>query len=277
MNTEPPVGDDLQRMLVSMKQNVLERATPRPRRRKHHVGIAIGVVGVLLLGAAGGGVALGLIPTTLTADPAPTATRTPEPSVAETPSGAPVVGRPTPEPTPATTPTPTPTPTPTRPAYAATDPSTWTISGSEVGPVALGAPIAGELDDLDGAYTREVEHACPDPEVTNWNRSDSAVLTVVERSGTVWGVAVGRGQDGPTGPTTKEGLGIGSTLTQLRAAYPDLAFVRSDYFPDQDQPNAMWTIERNGFHITFQMGADAQTVGLVWDSAYAEVPYEFCG
>ena len=275
MNTEPPVGDDLQRMLVSMKQNVLERATPRPRRRKHHVGIAIGVVGVLLLGAAGGGVALGLIPTTLTADPAPTATRTPEPSVAETPSGAPVVGRPTPEPTPATTPTPT--PTSTRPPYAATDPSTWTISGSEVGPVALGAPIAGELDDLDGAYTREVEHACPDPEVTNWNRSDSAVLTVVERSGTVWGVAVGRGQDGPTGPTTKEGLGIGSTLTQLRAAYPDLAFVRSDYFPDQDQPNAMWTIERNGFHITFQMGADAQTVGLVWDSAYAEVPYEFCG
>ena len=275
MNTEPPVGDDLQRMLVSMKQNVLERATPRPRRRKHHVGIAIGVVGVLLLGAAGGGVALGLIPTTLTADPAPTATRTPEPSVAETPSGAPVVGRPTPEPTPATTPTPT--PTSTRPPYAATDPSTWTISGSEVGPVALGAPVAGELDDLDGAYTREVEHACPDPEVTNWNRSDSAVLTVVERSGTVWGVAVGRGQDGPTGPTTKEGLGIGSTLTQLRAAYPDLAFVRSDYFPDQDQPNAMWTIERNGFHITFQMGADAQTVGLVWDSAYAEVPYEFCG
>ncbi|WFR67037.1 hypothetical protein P9139_21205 [Curtobacterium flaccumfaciens] len=87
-------------MLVSMKQNVLERATPRPKRRGRRAGIAIGIVGVLMLGAAGGGVALGLIPTSLTADPAPTATTTPEPTQTETPSGAPVIGRPTPTPPP---------------------------------------------------------------------------------------------------------------------------------------------------------------------------------
>ncbi len=123
MNTEPPVGDELQRMLVSMKQHVLERAESRPRRRRL-TGIAIGVVSVLLLGAAGGGVALGLIPTSLTAEPTPTATSTPEQTASETPSGAPVIGRPTPRPTP------TSTPTSTRAPYSVADPSTWTISGT---------------------------------------------------------------------------------------------------------------------------------------------------
>lgn len=266
MNTEPPVGDDLQRMLVSMKQNVLERATPRPKRRRR-TGIVIGVVGVLLLGAAGSGVALGLIPTSISAGPAPTATTTPEPTQTETPSGAPVVG------------SPTPTPTSTRPAYSATDPSTWTISGDEVGPLALGGPIAGELDDLDGAFVRESENACPNPNVSNWTRNGAASLTVVERQGAVWGVAVGGIGPGhaSSGPTTAQGLGIGSTLSELRERYPDLTYLESAYTRSQDEPYAQWTIERNGNHITFQMAEDAQTTALVWVSSYAEVPYEFCG
>ena len=270
MNTEPPEGDDLQRMLVSMKQNVLERATPRPKRHGRRAGIAIGVVGVLLLGVAGGGVALGLIPTSITAEPVPTATPTTEPVPTETPSGAPVVGRPTP--------TATPSPESARPPYSATDPSTWTISGSEVGPIALGGPIAGELDDLDGAYSRVVENACPSPTITDWQRDGSAPLTVVEKDGTVWGVAIGASTaTEASGPTTAEGFGAGSRLDDLRAAYPDLTFVQSQIFPDPNESFSMWTIERNGYHITFQTAEDAQTIGTVWVSSFATVPYEFCG
>jgi hypothetical protein len=95
MNTEPPTGDDLQRMLVSMKQNVLERAIDQPRRRAHRtLGIVIGLVALITVGSASGALALGVLP-------APFAAKAPS---APTSTPAPVV-------TPTTAPTPTPTPT----------------------------------------------------------------------------------------------------------------------------------------------------------------------
>ncbi|UWD82083.1 hypothetical protein NY057_14905 [Curtobacterium flaccumfaciens] len=273
MNTEPPQGDDLQRMLVSMKQNVLERATPRPKRRGRRAGIAIGVVGVLLLGAAGGGVALGLIPTSITTAPAPTATTTPEPSPTETSSGAPVVGGPTPT----ANPTPTPTPTSTRPPYSLSDPDTWTISGREIGPIAFGSPVSGELDEVADVYTGRVEGVCPNPNVSNFYRDGSAALTVVAVDGLVWGVDISSYLDPDVvAPTTAEGLGIGSTLDELRAAYPDLTSVDSVYF-SEEEGSGLWSIERDGRYITFELGGQASTVVGVWVSSQAEVPYEFCG
>lgn len=107
MNTEPPQGDDLQRMLVSMKQNVLERATPLPKRRRGRSGIVIGVVALLAVGTATGAVALTL--SQQNADPvaAPTQTQQPEPAPSSTtPSSAPITGAPVPKPTPTSTPAP---------------------------------------------------------------------------------------------------------------------------------------------------------------------------
>ncbi|MFJ3035317.1 hypothetical protein ACIPC2_13000 [Curtobacterium pusillum] len=100
MNTEPPEGDDLQRMLVSMKQNVLERATPRPKRRRFRPGVALGIVGLLAVGTATGAVALSLSqqeqPTA-----APTQTQQPEPAPsATTPTSAPITATPRPTSTP---------------------------------------------------------------------------------------------------------------------------------------------------------------------------------
>jgi hypothetical protein len=100
MNTEPPEGDDLQRMLVSMKQNVLERATPRPKRRRFRPGIALGIVGLLAIGTATGAVALSLSQQE-TPVAAPVQTQQPEPvPSATTPTSAPITQRPTPRPTP---------------------------------------------------------------------------------------------------------------------------------------------------------------------------------
>lgn len=112
MNTEPPEGDDLQRMLVSMKQNVLERATPRAARRRGRSGIVIGVVALLAVGTATGAVALTLSQQD-TPVAAPSQTQAPEPSpTATTPSSAPITGAPTP------------TSTPTAPMAVATIPTT---------------------------------------------------------------------------------------------------------------------------------------------------------
>ncbi|PYY33020.1 hypothetical protein [Curtobacterium sp. MCBD17_030] len=98
MNTEPPTGDDLQRMLVSMKQNVLEHAEERhPEPRRHRSRIVIATVALLALGTAGGAVALAVVPQVQQAAPAPSPTA--EPSVpASTPASAPVVDTPAPRP-----------------------------------------------------------------------------------------------------------------------------------------------------------------------------------
>jgi hypothetical protein len=93
MNTEPPTGDDLTRMLVSMKTNVLERATDVPRRRRpgRRFGIAFGLVALIGLGSAGGAVALGLVPSPFEglAQPEPTAVVSAEPAPSPTPTTAP--------------------------------------------------------------------------------------------------------------------------------------------------------------------------------------------
>jgi hypothetical protein len=107
MNTEPPTGDDLQRMLVTMKQSVLDRAEarkPAPRRRGRRAGVVIGVIALLGLGATSGGVALGMIPQPFAAAPAPVSTPSPtEPAAPSTPAAAPVQETPDPVQTPTAT------------------------------------------------------------------------------------------------------------------------------------------------------------------------------
>jgi hypothetical protein len=87
MRTEPPTGDELTRLLVSMKQNVLERAArdrpaaaQRPQRNDRAIGIMLGVAILLGLGA-GGALALGLVtpPFGVVSEATPTPTPTPTP------------------------------------------------------------------------------------------------------------------------------------------------------------------------------------------------------
>lgn len=269
MNTEPPQGDDLQQMLVSMKHNVLARAEldrPVPKRRGRRAGIVIGIIAVLGIGVGSGAVALGMVPQPFTAAPAPSPTVT-EPPQTPTKSSAPVVNEPTA----------TPTPTPTRKPFALDDPSTWTISSGEVGPVALGGATAAELDDLDAAYTRITDEFCPNPNVFFYGRGAEQSITITQVDGKVFGITVGRNEapDEPrgSGPTTAEGLGVGSTLAQLKAAYPGLEH--------QDSGDAyglpMWTLDDGGRYITFVLSSDDGLVNVVWISTSPRPPYEYCG
>jgi hypothetical protein len=279
MNTEPPTGDDLQRMLVSMKHHVLEHAEDRrPARRRHRPGIVVAAVALLALGTASGAVALAVVPQQQTAAPtASAAPPTPRPTT--TTSSAPVIETPIPETTPTATP---PTATPTRRPFDATDPGTWTISGAEVGPIALGGAVDAELDDVALAYDRLAgEPGCPPPGVNDFDRPGAVSMIVLDRDGVVTGIAVGllstyEPRDLSANPSTAAGVGISSTLADLRAAYPDLVALGTHSDPGATGGEfSMWSVHRDGRFITFELDPD-ERVGLVWVGATAVVPNDFC-
>lgn len=260
MNTEPPTGDELQQMLVSMKQDVLARAhatRPAPRRRGRRAGIVIGVIAVLGIGATSGGVALGMIPQPFAAAPAPSPAPS-EPTVTPSESSAPVVERPT------TAPPQTPAPTSTRPPYALDDPSTWTISGDEVGPVAIGGATAAETDDMLPAYREDHGgELCMQGTGSAWHRDGAPDLVIWSRDDRVIGVVVWNPDPGDStplrGPTTAAGIGVGSTLDEFRAAYPQgVRAPSTGDVPSAATPDSytVWTAETGSGPVVFHVGAD---------------------
>jgi len=93
MDSEPPTGDDLTRMIVSMKRNVFDRTkAPRSRRRRFHGGVIAAVLVVIALGTASGAVALGVVPQPFaapaSAPPSASVTRSAPPAT-PTPTSAP--------------------------------------------------------------------------------------------------------------------------------------------------------------------------------------------
>lgn len=270
MDTEPPSGDELTQLLVSMKRQVLAAAPPRPaarRRRIGRTGIAIGVVALLGLGAASGAVALGMVPAPFTAAPAPAPTATPLPTTSTEPSFAAV--------TPSFRPTPSSSPTPTRAAYAADDATTWTISGSEMGPVAVGGQTAAETDDLDAAFSPLPGTGCTPEGV--WGGPDGVEVQVVsDDARTVSSIVVSWPADtdapGPVpGPTTARGIGVGATLDELQAAYPDL---RNDS-PGFEGQWSMWSTDTPEGPVRFQIGPGTH-IKKIWIGTDANLPTAVC-
>ncbi|MDN4647368.1 hypothetical protein [Curtobacterium sp. PsM8] len=180
------------------------------------------------------------------------------------------------------TPTPTSSATPTASgsAFSLSDPDTWTISGDELGPIALGGSTSAEVDDLRAAYTRD-SGGCPaSPATSFWHREASPGLIVEDRDGTVSGVEIGGPQStatSVTGPETAAGTGVGSSIAELKAAHPDLAALPSGSAGEQAAVPTTWTIDAGSRHITFQLGRDGEHVALVWVGQQATPPYEFCG
>ncbi|PYY33296.1 hypothetical protein DEJ16_13955 [Curtobacterium sp. MCJR17_055] len=265
-------------MLVSMKQTVLDRAEdrrPAPRRRGRRAGIAIGVIALLGLGATSGAVALGMIPQPF-AEPAPTSTPSPTaPAVPSTPAAAPVQEVPVP------VPTPTPTPTPTRGAFVLDDPSTWTISANEVGPVALGGQFDDEVDDLgSGSVRPPVDDACPAPGQGVWTWDDGTKIEVLSDLGNVVRMVRVIGAD-PTadlpdpsrpGPRTAGGFGRGATLTQLRSEYHDLRPAN----PAASGQWSVWQASSASGTITFETGIDGETVVGIRIGDESQLPQTVC-
>lgn len=249
-------------MLVAMKQTVLTRAAearPQRRRRGRRAGIVIGVIAVLGLGATGGGVALGMIPQPFAAAPAPTAAPSRTPSAApSTPAAAPVQE----------TPEPAPTPTSTRRPFAIDDPSTWTISGNELGPIALGGQFDAETAVLhDGGRAASEHEPCPAMISGTWKLDGTDSVEVrADVDGVIRAVRLRPtvpSDDAPVlrpdSPRTAQGVTLGSTLTELRSVYPDIHPVD----PGATAEWSFWETDGAAGPMTFGLALDGETVNLI--------------
>ena len=138
--------------------------------------------------------------------------------------------------TPPSTPTPTPTATPsTDPA----DPATWVISFDAIGPLVSGAPLA----DVPGELAAFRQLRAPDTQCSAYVyvltdgfnasvRAERGDPSRAAESTVFWkGAAAPTAADVERSPRTASGIGIGSSLDQLKAAYPELRVTQESGVP----------------------------------------------
>jgi hypothetical protein len=229
----------------------------RPRQRTGNKVLLVAglVVAALVVGTGGTALALSTFPI-FSPTPAvtPAATPKPEPTVTPTPTPVPV------------TPTPTPVADPT-------DPDLWLIDFDGIGPLKVG----GSLEAMQPALTQFVDFTQYDfcPWVGAFRADNTASLIIptdYEDRDTVWLVAV-NGWFGPHGdgyrtPRTSEGIGIGSTLAEVEAAYPQVPIVTS-----MNSPFISYT-DGSGRWIYILMQEDIVVEISVQETEMA--PSEFC-
>lgn len=233
------------RRKAAIRHLVVANAEAHPGRaggRKRTALIATLVV--LALSISGGTVAYALGTGLL--DPAPVTAPTATPTVTETPTA---------------TPTPTPTPTSAVPVQDPADPSTWLIRFDGVGPVSLGTPFREQHDALP-AFADDTDPICVDYQSVL--RSPRGLwfyfIGAADQSGRTATIELGNlgspGADNSDSPRTPEGIGIGSTVGELLAAYPGIE--RTGGYSDTVDYYGL-TDDRGGW-IVFAVMGDA-----VWD------------
>ncbi|MFB2598504.1 hypothetical protein ACEXQE_11965 [Herbiconiux sp. P17] len=236
MRTDPPTGDDLTRLLVSMKEVVMAEAARNPdprsqkgspaRRARRIVGGIVAAILLVGVGAAGGALALGLVPSPF--PPAAVSTPTPAPTMTVAPSATP-----TPEPEPEA-----PEPAPAVPL----DPtSSWTFGLGAFGPLMLAqngaeqAAAFGWAPDSSGQDCFTLYDSITDPPEATDPRWEVSFGSFADDRGIQWIHlrAVGNLDVlAPDAPRTDRGIGLGSTEQELLAAYPEALITVDTITPD---------------------------------------------
>lgn len=190
----------------------------------------------------------------------------PEPSGSASSTGAPP-----------TSSDPSPSPSASTPETAdPDDPATWIVTEDSIGPVHLGDTFS-EARDAVRSWT--VDDACswtafwnaPDNSLTAYFSHDNA-----EQDGTVDTIDVAAlvALKPSDGPRTSDGIGMGSTRDEVRAAYPD-AEEQTPTIGDATMLRVGDGGSEGSLFFTFAEGSD--TVSAITVTSRDEPPYEVCG
>ncbi|MGH1550541.1 hypothetical protein ACRAWB_15730 [Leifsonia poae] len=269
MNDEPTFDP---RRKAAIRDLVVANAEAHPGRagaRKRTALVATLVV--LALTISGGSVAYalgtGLLDPTPVAAPSPT----PTPTVTETP-----------------TPTPTPTPTATAPLPAPSedpaDPATWILGFDQVGGVRFGESSAAlaaaaklvAVDDTIDCPPGYWSESAPDITVEISLLEDDKRGTAVQDpvlTYAAFSVRTASEEIVPASPSTEAGIRLGSTESDLMAAYPDLQKSHSRY--DESMGFTTYAVgPTSGRYLVFQVAtapSGARTVIHMQSSTYDSV------
>lgn len=165
-------------------------------------------------------------------------------------------------------------PTPTDPPVSAedqdpADPTTWVIDSGTVGPITLGADYLATAEGLGEGWDETCEG------LTAWGNPDLNVYFVSGSDGTIETITVeGLIGDPSAGPRTPDGVGLGSTRDEVRAAYPtaeEVAPTIGDGFYLRDSDGGATDGAR-----FFEFTAGNDRVSSITLTTRDEPPYEPC-
>ncbi|MEV7396131.1 hypothetical protein [Aeromicrobium sp. NPDC092404] len=139
-------------------------------------------------------------------------------------------------------------------------PAELVVAPGAIGPVRAGISKADAL--ATGLFDADVEGVEGCTFELRWKQQFEGVDVLTLEDGTISSLGVTTG-----GPVTAEGVGVGSTLAEVKAAYPDLSAVKKAGF---DQAGAFHTIGQD--HIGFLFGdATPKTISDAAKVSFMEV------
>jgi len=172
--------------------------------------------------------------------------------------------------TPSASSMPTPTPTPT---VDSDDPSTWVITDDGMGPIVLGDPFSDAVALMPEGTTNDSANC---GWTAWWNAADQSYQVYAARAsdasadGPVIDVTTASWNDPSAvdGPHTAEGIGVGSTVDEVRAAYPGVTEL-----PDAIDPSIVH-LQQGRIFFTYRENPVITEITVTTADA---PPYELCG
>lgn len=201
-----------------------------------------------------------------------------EPAAAPTASPTGATTTATPPSTQSATPTSTPSPTPSAPDIDPQDPSTWVVTQAGIGPLELNVPFDAAMQSMPADARNDAENCAW---TSFWSPQDASYQFVIGRDSagaadapvTVIDATSSPGTTLVVGPRTQEGIGIGSSLDEVAAVYPDAVPVDSPLGAGEGIPRYMQV----GDSIFFTYYGGTDVVAGVTVTTAETPPYELCG